>query len=183
MSAAHGYSLVLKHLQNPGFAAGTSGWTIAAAEPGSIQVRKTVELPIKKGYLPKGDHVLAMRRKDAKPNHISQDFRDLKPGGLYSLRLYSCDLTDPATRKKHAQSVSLEGVTLLGERSRQDIQQGDGAGRNTACWNYTYRVFRAVTDRGRIEISDWMDAATPGGPSGQETLFDFVQVQPLFEAE
>jgi hypothetical protein len=124
-----------------------------------------------------------MRRCGAKPNRISQENRDLKPGSLYSLRLYSCDLTDPATRKKHAQSVRLDGVTLLGERSRQDIQQGDGAGVNTACWNYTYRVFRAVTDRGRLEISDWMDAATPGGPAGQETLFDFVQVQPLFELE
>jgi hypothetical protein len=183
VSSPYGYRLRLKYLQNPGFTDGANGWTVAPAEPGSIQVRSTAKLPIKKGYLPKGGHVLVMRRNGVKPNRISQEIRDLRPGSMYSLRLYCCDLTDLTTRKKHAQSVRLDGVTLLGEHSRQDIQQGDGAGANGACWNYTYRVFRAVTNRGRLEISDWSDATTPGGPAGRETLFDFVQIQPLFEPE
>ena len=183
VSAEYGYSLVLNHLKNPGFAADLAGWTVAPAAPGSIRVRKGGDLPIRKGYLPKGDHVLVMQRSSAKPNLVSQEIRNLKPGRLYSLRLYGCDLTDLATRKKHAQSVRLPGATVLDEHSRQDIQQGDGAGANTACWNYTHRVFRAVTDRCRLEVSDWPDDQHPGGPAGQETLFDFFQVQPLYRPD
>ena len=34
-----------------------------------------------------------------------------------------------------------------------------------------------------LEISDWIDEKTRGGPVGQELLFDFMQVQPFFPAE
>lgn len=181
VSPEYGYTLTLRHLANPGFADGTAGWTVSPAATGSVRAVKTSQLAIRKGYLPKGDSVLVMKRNGAQPNLISQEIRNLRPGRLYSLRFYTCDLTDLAARKKHAQSVKLEGVSVIEERSRQDIQQGDGAGANTACWNYTYRVFEATTDKGRIEISDWADTKTPGGPVGQDTLFDFIQVQPLFQ--
>ena len=183
VSPEYGYSLILRHLENPGLADGGAGWTISQAEPGSVRVVRASELPIKKGYLPKADNVLVMTRSAVKPNLVSQDIRALTPGHLFSLRMYSCDLGDLATRKKHVQSVKLGAVTVLEERSLQDIQQGDGAGANTACWNYTYRVFRAITENGRIEISDWADATTPGAPIGQETLFCFFQVQPLFQPD
>jgi hypothetical protein len=33
----------------------------------------------------------------------------------------------------------------------------------------------------RLTISDWADERNPGGPIGQEMVYNFVEVQPYFE--
>tara|TARA_B100001123_G_scaffold291655_1_gene325142 strand:- start:3125 stop:3274 length:150 start_codon:yes stop_codon:yes gene_type:complete len=46
--------------------------------------------------------------------------------------------------------------------------------------NYHWRVFRATRDRALLTISDWSSNQNPGGPSGQELMFNFIEVQPYF---
>jgi len=42
-------------------------------------------------------------------------------------------------------------------------------------------VFRALGTTAKLTISDWIDATDPGGPIGQEILYNFVEVQPYIE--
>ena len=182
LSKQYGYRLMLNHIENPGFAAGKTGWSFSPAEERSITVNPVSDLPFKKVYLPKGGNVLVMKRSAKTPNIISQEIKNLQPGRLYSLRMYSCDIRDLVTQQKYATSINLKRVEVIEGQSLQDMQQGDGSNAPRACWNYHYRVFRATADRATIEISDWADDKTPGGLIGQEILYDFVQIQPFFEA-
>jgi hypothetical protein len=52
-----------------------------------------------------------------------------------------------------------------------------------AWFNYHWRVFRARDKTARLIISDWLSSSDPGGPIGQELLFNFVEVQPYLEKE
>ena len=61
--------------------------------------------------------------------------------------------------------------------------------------NYHRLVFRANGPTARLTLCDWADPstglagsrqagsgqATPGGPVGQETLINFVEIQPYLE--
>lgn len=47
--------------------------------------------------------------------------------------------------------------------------------------NYHFEVFRAKGERARLTVSDWASAAEPGGPAGQELMFNFIEVQPYLE--
>jgi hypothetical protein len=49
--------------------------------------------------------------------------------------------------------------------------------------NYHGRVFRANGNTARLIISDWVSDDEPGGPIGQELMYNFVSVQPYFEPE
>ena len=44
--------------------------------------------------------------------------------------------------------------------------------------NHHRPVFRAKEPTARLTIFDWADGATPGGPTGQETVVNFVEIQP-----
>jgi hypothetical protein len=47
--------------------------------------------------------------------------------------------------------------------------------------NYHFRVFRAIGRTAGLAISDWASPEAPGGPTGQELMFNFIEVQPYFE--
>ena len=46
-----------------------------------------------------------------------------------------------------------------------------------------WRLFRATQPTAKLTISDWSTPNDPGGPVGQELLYNFVEVQPYFEAK
>lgn len=46
---------------------------------------------------------------------------------------------------------------------------------------YHYLQFRATSPTARLTLTDWQSADEPGGPVGQETIFSFVEVEPVFE--
>jgi len=184
VSTRYGFSLMSKHIESLESTAGESGWALSPAAEGSIRLedaKKTGQMFAKPGYRPKRGGYLLMKRSAKKPNVISQGIKNLKPGRLYSFRMFTCDTDDVETRQKYAVSVNLKGVELIDKESLHEIDQGDLLRRNVPCWNYHYRVFRATGDKAAIEISDWADAHTPGGPIGQELLLNFVQVQPYLE--
>jgi hypothetical protein len=66
-----------------------------------------------------------MKRNQNGPNTFSQTIKDLQPGRLYSMKMFSCDyedLTNPKAKKleeanKFIGSVTLEGVEVDSKRS------------------------------------------------------------------
>lgn len=186
LSSQYGYKLMLDHLVNSDFSEGNKGWEFQEAEPGSIRFVALADLPIKQGYLPTTRHMLTLRRDAERPNVVSQTINNLKPGHLYSCRMFVCDphrpvdMQDPATWQIYAQSVQFKGAQELAERRRQDLQRGDGLVKEI-CWNYIYRVFRATGETAVLEISDWAAPSASGGPVGQTLAYTNIKIQPLFE--
>jgi len=41
-------------------------------------------------------------------------------------------------------------------------------------------VFRAQDETARLTLADWAGDRDPGGPVGEELIWNFVQVQPYF---
>ena len=58
---------------------------------------------------------------------------------------------------------------------------GEFKGGRSYYMNYHWRVFRAKGTTARLAVSDWKSEHEPGGPVGQELMFNFVEVQPYLE--
>ena len=121
------------------------------------------------------------------PNVFSQPIRGLEPGRLYSLKLYTGDYQNlvkgMSVKESNAVNITIEGGEWLADQSFQSpFHSCFAAGaftRSKRAWlNYHWRVFRATEPAGKLTISDWADATRPGGPTGQELLFNFVELQP-----
>jgi hypothetical protein len=127
--------LFLAHIQNADFQKGTQGWTLNPAEEGSIAAKSFPRYGRIEGrYMglgrpadPEhiGDTFLWMKRSEKGPNTFSQTIKDLEPGRLYSMKMFSCDykdLVDPGPKKqdetlKFTGSLILEGVQIDAKRS------------------------------------------------------------------
>ena len=93
-----------------GFRAAARGWTLHAAEEGSIQAKSFPRYGRIEGrYMglgrpadPEhiGDTFLWMKRSAKGPNTFSQPIKDLQPGRLYSLKMFTCDYQDLIHPKK-----------------------------------------------------------------------------------
>ena len=46
--------------------------------------------------------------------------------------------------------------------------------------NYHQVVFRAQDETARLTLADWAGDRDPGGPVGEELIWNFMQVQPYF---
>ena len=46
------------------------------------------------------------------------------------------------------------------------------------CMNYRLIVFRAEAEQANLVISDWTSDTEPGGPIGQETITNFIEIMP-----
>src|SRR5205809_4875169 len=72
-----------------------------------------------------GDTFLWMKRSEKGPNTFSQTIKDLQPGRLYSMKMFSCDYQDlvnpkaktMAEAKTFIGSVVLEGVEVDTKKS------------------------------------------------------------------
>jgi hypothetical protein len=133
--------------------------------------------------------VLVTVRSAARPNVIRQAISDLQPGRLYSLRLYTADHRDMSKKLEHAVAIEIENATVLPDRTETLVcgnWGGVGGGyppymESDSAWlNYHWRVFRADGDSAQLVISDWLGDAEPGGPIGQEIMYNFISVQPYF---
>jgi len=183
--------LALAHVRNPDFEEGTSGWTVTAAEPGSVAARKSIGFSWLQGRYPRtsqGETVLWMKRSSRCPNVVSQPVGALQPGRLYALRMYSGDYQDLSLRRKHAISIELDDVDVLPERSFHYVfpncyshHHGPFDRERLAWMNYHRVVFRARGEQATLKISDWSSPVQPGGPTGQELMMNFVQIQPYEE--
>ena len=183
--------LVLAHLVNGDFENGLAGWQVEAAETGSVAGRTSEGFSWLQGRYPmtnQGNTVLWMKRSTSKPNSIRQKIHGLRAGRLYTLRMYSGDYRDLSIQQSLALSVKLDGADVLADRARQDVfpncyshHYGPFDRDHLAWMNYHWIPFRATGNEASVTISDWASPAASGGPPGQETMLNFVQVQPFDE--
>jgi hypothetical protein len=191
--------LFVTHIQNADFEKQLEGWTLHAAEEGSIQAKSFARYGRIEGrYMglgrpadPEhiGDTFLWMKRSAKGPNSVSQPIKDLQPGRLYSLKMFTCDyqdLVNPRTRTKdEAQpfigNVSLEGVEVDTSRSFREAYASSPEPPIPVWITYHWIVFRATSHTAMIIVSDW-DPAEKGTTSfGQEQTFNFLELQPYHE--
>jgi hypothetical protein len=191
--------LFLMHIQNPDFEKGTDGWTLHPAEEGSIAVKSFPRYGRIEGrYMglgrpadPEhiGDTFLWMKRSEKGPNSFSQTIKDLQPGRLYSMKMFSCDYNDlvnPRVRKleevtKFTGSVVLEGVEVDLKRSFTEMYSSNPEPKIPVWITYHWKVFRAKGTTARLTVSDWSGAKEPGDTFGQEQTFNFLEIQPYWE--
>ena len=119
----------------------------------------------------KGDECVSMRRSAKGPNRLAQTIRNLTKGREYSVGFYSYNpkKDDPATR--HGVRVEIARGGVLEPLCSQAVFER---------LNWHFVVFRAQADTAELSLSDWRTASDPGGPAGQDLLYDFIQVQPYF---
>ena len=140
---------------------------------------------------------------------VAQPVETCDPAALHGPDLTRC-LTEAAKESEAALGAAIEAA-LASIRTREgvfDTQRArwrnslaDSQGlwlrwRNAECqevapfardrqpwFNHYWRLFRATDSTAKLTISDWSTSSDPGGPVGQELLYNFVEVQPYFEAK
>jgi hypothetical protein len=194
LSKRYGFTYAPDHLRNPDFDHGTEGWEIKAAEAGSAGAKSFPGYGRFEGRWSEkiGDNFLWTKRSSKGPNIVRQEIRNLTPGKLYSMKLVTGDYgalqAGKSQNSKQALSVSLSDVTPLPEKSFVEIRPnhkenhlGAFDGKNSFYFNYHLKVFRANQTHATLTISDWQTDQDPGGPAGQELMYNFVDVQPYFD--
>ena len=165
---------ILTHIENPDFEQQGEGWTVRPAVKGGIAFSTIPGLGRREGRYPRsaiGDAALITRRCPNRPNLVSQEIKNLKPGQLYNLRMFGAGRKQPKKADQVAAGVKLDNVTLIPAKCFTSVPP-----RQTM--TYFWRVFRAKGATARITISDWASDDKPGGPIGQDLVFNFIQVQP-----
>jgi hypothetical protein len=191
--------LFMSHLQNADFEKGLAGWTLEPAEAGTIEARRFPRYGRIEGrYMglgrpadPEhiGDTFLWMKRSAKGPNQFSQTIKDLEPGRLYSMKMFSCDYHDLVTPKAKTREeatpfvgqVVLEGVEVDRKRSFREMYASNPEPRIPVWITYHWTVFRAKGVTAKVTVSDWPNDQKATGRFGQEQAFNFLEIQPYHE--
>lgn len=136
-----------------------------------------------------GDTFLWMKRSEKGPNKFSQTVKNLEPGRLYSMKMFSCDYNDLMQPKRKTMEeankfigrVVLEGVDGDPSRSFTEMYASNPEPPIPVWITYHWKVFRARETTARLTVSDWPSDETPMGPYGQEQTFNFLEIQPYHE--
>ena len=189
----------LKHIVNGDFTDGTQGWDARPAEPGSVTTATFAGYGTIEGRYPRkvgiGDTFAVLTRSAKAPNEVSQQLRGLTPGRLYSLKVFTgdhADLQAGKTRKdQHGLSITLDGAEVQpGGFSHPFISHdfpaalaayAKVAGKPPFWMTYHWLRFRATSPAATLTLSDWTKTGEPGGPAGQQTMVNFVEIQPVLE--
>ena len=193
LSGRYGFTYNLRHIHNADFNEGSTGWMLDAAEPGSLTtgtMRGLHQFFGRYHGANEGNDFLLMKRSTQRPNRVSQDVLGLQPGWLYSMKLFAADHRDlvqaKSEQKRLAASIAITNTeTIVAKSFVSDVRGRGGVvqyrGKEAPFMNYHRRVFRANGATARLTISDWANETTPGGPIGQETLVNFIEIQPYLE--
>jgi len=187
----------LDHIRNPDFEEGTEGWSVCEAEPGSIRTGRHPGYGHLQGrYLggSRGDTFLITRRSTKRPNVFSQEIRRLVPGRAYSLKMITADYRNLAEERSvksvDTVSVRVDGVEDFKPHGREGQttypnHYGHPLGKFQGDYHFYlnahWYLFRAVKDTAVLTVSDWLSPDEPGGPIGQEVMYNFIQIEPYFE--
>ena len=95
-----------------------------------------------------------------------------------------------SVKQRHTVEIRIENVEMSPDRGFQEVFQSmrgqevpPFSGNRQPWLNYYWRLFRAKAPTAKLTISDWTSADEPGGPIGQELIFNFVEAQPYFAEE
>jgi hypothetical protein len=181
----------LSHLENPDFALGLEAWTVEPAGKGSIQIKNIPGYSWLQGRYPQtsvGDQFICFKRSARQPNIIRQKVKELDPTRLYSVKLIAADLQNLDKKQELAFSVDLDQVEIIKEHTFRFVYPSNYGhelapyNRDHPAWFNFYRiVFRPKGRTAELKISDWNNRIKAGGPSGQEVIFNFIEIQPFLE--
>ncbi|MGC9319090.1 MAG: hypothetical protein ACP5KN_13740, partial [Armatimonadota bacterium] len=182
----------LRHVLNPDFEQGTQHWEVSPAQEGRITTGEFTGYGTLQGRYPwasMGETFLVMTRSAEGPNAVSQQITSLEPGRLYSLKVITADHQDLLAGESReapcAVTVAVEGADVQEGAFSHPFISARGPQPFTRehpfYMTYHYLQFRATRPTARLTLTDWQSDAEPGGPIGQETMFSFVEVQPVFE--
>ena len=184
----------LRHAADPDFEEGTKHWQIAPAEEGAITAGKFAGYGQLQGRYPGGafgDTFVLLKRSAKAPNAVSQELRGLQAGRVYSLKAITADYADlqaGKTRKdEQVLTIKVEGAETLEGGFRCPFRSARGPkpfSMESPFWmTYHWMRFRAQGPTARLTLSDWAGPTTPGGPTGQQMMLSFIEVQPVEGAE
>jgi len=181
---------LLPHLQNPDFVDGMTGWQDESAEPGTIRPGTLAGFSWLQGRYPQiaiGDQGIIFKRSAKQPNRLHQTLQALVPGEWYSLKMLSTDVNQLDVKQQLGLFVEIKNAVFDSPRSFQYVYPSNYAhpfgpyNVDHPAWiNYHRLVFRAEKETAELIISDWSGQSKSGGPSGQEIIFNFVEVKPYF---
>jgi hypothetical protein len=184
---------MLTHIQNPDFLEGLSGWQVGAAAEGSVAPKTVTRFGLLQGRYATntGDTTVWTKRSADRPNTLRQQVRGLQPGRRYSLRFFTGNYQDYEAGKPnpytHGVSAQLQGVQLVPDKCFQAVIKNNYAhnygpfNRDNRYWmNYHQIVFIPQATTATLTLSDWKSPTDPGGPAGEEFIWNFVQLQPYF---
>jgi hypothetical protein len=191
--------LFLSHIENADFEKGTAGWTLREAEAGTIAAKSFPRYGRIEGrYMglgrpadPEhiGDKFLWMKRSANGTNTFSQTIKNLEPGRLYSIKMFTCDYQDlvqPQAKKQEEANqfigrVELAGVEVDAQRSFTEMYASSPEPLIPIWITYHWKVFRPQGTTATLTVSDWPVDERPAGPFGQEQTFNFLEIQPYHE--
>ncbi len=182
----------LAHVRNPDFEEGTAHWELSPAEEESITTGEFAGYGTLQGRYPwtsYGETFLVMKRSAAQPNAFSQEIANLQAGRLYSLKMITADRQDLLAGESRATTgavtMRVEGAEVLEGAFVHPIDSARGpkpfTRQHPFYMNYHYLQFRATGDTARLTVTDWQSDTEASGPIGQETVFSFIEIQPVFE--
>ncbi|MFH1741163.1 MAG: hypothetical protein ABIH23_19345 [bacterium] len=199
LSKRFGWTYMLPHVQNSDFYGDLEGWH---PDPASAESLKTGYLErlarVQNRYWhrgeypddPAGNTYLWTKRQANRPNRVSQEIKNLVPGEIYTAQMITADYQDiingRSEKKPHAVSLIVDGAELLETGSYRSVPVSGGSHpqlpfeNGPAYFNHHRIMFRAKEKRAKLTISDWVSANEPGGPMGQELMYNYIQVQPYF---
>ena len=179
------------HLVNPDFAEGLNGWTIEAAAPESIAARSMDGYSHLHGRYPRtnqGDRFCWMKRAANAPNRIRQTVKNLVPGRLYSLKLLSSDLAKLDVQQTVSLNVQIDGAETIAPYGFEYTYPINYAHElppytreHPAYFTFRRMVFRPAGNTAELILSDATKDGVALGPVGQETAFNFIEIQPFIE--
>jgi hypothetical protein len=186
LSDAYGYVYNPGHVRNPDFADKLEGWTATAAEDGgvcAVELKKLKAAQARKDANAGGCSACMFRRSSKGPNRLSQKVAGLVPGRFYSVRVVVSDAKEVASGKwnprKFAFRVEVRGAEDVTARSA--ISRWGEPVRVARTVNEFTLVFKAVANEAELVFSDWETSEKPGGPVGEELVFNAVRVKPYYE--
>jgi len=136
---------------------------------GSIQTRYTGRA---------GDTVLMTRRSEKAPNVFSQKIKNLEPGRLYSFRMFSANRDDLSKKESHAIYIAFDNGEMISDKCFTHVA---AVRRPNTYVNWHVRTFRAQGKTATLRVSDWASDTEPGGPIGQQLMYNFIKVQPYWQ--
>lgn len=185
----------LRHVADPDFEdEDLTEWEVTPAEEGGITHGTFQGYGAMQGRYPAaryGDTFLLTRRSARGPNVFTQEIKNLEPGRVYSLKMKTGDygdLTGGVSRKaEHAVSIRIDGAEVLEGGFQWPFESARGpapfTGDHRFWMGFHWLQFRATGPTARLTVSDWEGEGEPGGPEGQRLMFNFVEVQPVWEAQ
>lgn len=186
-------------VRNGEFFDGFDGWTVEAAEPGSVKVdsirgfgkkgmKRCFSNRIKPSH-PWGDSFALFTRSDKGPNVLRQRISGLEEGRTYEFMFCTIDhddalgLKDPP--KSYVFGARVEGAEelkgLAYEHASRMLASDRKAGKRLPTVVTHRIVFRAKGPSAEIVFSDWKDAKTPGEADGRRRMLNFIAMWPYYE--